>query len=1009
MTTALKTVPNRRHRDFIEFVRAVVGNESPYCFQAINSEPVERRNGKGTYTRNQAILLPAGASDAELMRAFDELDELNGKGYDIYFVVNRLQADYRLMPLKIGGRVIYQHKGGDADICAINAIFADFDDKISGTFDAIMELSPTAIVETSEDKYQAYWRLDGEIPVHQFNAYQTALQTRLAKYKPDVSVNNPARLMRLPCFRHMKLGKYPAAKYPLNTRFESALPQCGGWLTVTPAELLVEPFNLKPDLSGNKPRSVLSMVNTGALERFNAAGDVDSGDGNGADFDMAGKRIKYKQALDNPETAAKTINDLKLAITYLREHPDNPLGLSEDEDPKEGIGTYKFWTDCGQALAFTKGTESESECLALWESMCNDPKDAEAKWRTFTADRTCHAAIFAKAKTLGWVDPNTVSKGYRVKPDGVYKLIPSKNESEEPKEKRICSYRVVSAISRNLNGSDAGRILVWRDVDGRQHERAFAASRFYDNDSSLIKELADAGVVIKPRHKLDVLDYLVGFNTDERALAVTATGWQGECFVLAAGEVLKPDHITDRIVSYEASNSGTSIKGTLGQWQANNAKLCVGNPVLSFAVSTAFVAPLLEPLGAEGFGFHYQGKSSSGKSTALLLASSVYGKGSSGADGYSASWNGTVNAIETLLPKRSGLLLALDELSQANDARTISSTIMALGNGSSKGRLTKDAKERGTKTFRTAVLSSGERTPAKELERLAKGNTASLDAGHEVRLPSIRVSDFPNAKGCFHNTQGMKPAEFAAAVKSAAVKSFGAAGRQWLEYLVAHKAELSERVKPYIDAWLAEYTGNRELGAQQMRVARNFALVAAAGELATAVGITGWQVGATAKDAGIMFNHYLTERGATEVTETQQILDAVRNTLTTDFARFQSVRGDTRSVPRRLGFFESTHADFAEQWGDGGDEHSGDEHSGATEMPDADIKFYIKDPKQLEELAQGFDAQMIAKTLADAGFLELPSKGKGFQKVVNSNNSRRFAGITSRATRFYVITGNVLE
>ncbi|WP_449358751.1 hypothetical protein [Alishewanella longhuensis] len=39
-----------------------------------------------------------------------------------------------------------------------------------------------------------------------------------------------------------------------------------------------------------------------------------------------------------------------------------------------------------------------------------------------------------------------------------------------------------------------------------------------------------------------------------------------------------------------------------------------------------------------------------------MLASSVYGKGSSGADGYCASWNGTVNAIETLLPKRSGLI-----------------------------------------------------------------------------------------------------------------------------------------------------------------------------------------------------------------------------------------------------------------------------------------------------------------------------------------------------------------
>ncbi|CAM5212988.1 hypothetical protein ALON55S_02783 [Alishewanella longhuensis] len=68
-----------------------------------------------------------------LLDAFNELDMLNRKGYDIYFVVNRLRADYKLTPLNIGGRVIYQHKGGDADICGINALHPDFDKKVSLT------------------------------------------------------------------------------------------------------------------------------------------------------------------------------------------------------------------------------------------------------------------------------------------------------------------------------------------------------------------------------------------------------------------------------------------------------------------------------------------------------------------------------------------------------------------------------------------------------------------------------------------------------------------------------------------------------------------------------------------------------------------------------------------------------------------------------------------------------------------------------------------------------------
>lgn len=1004
MTGALKAVPKQlpnnqatRDSETIYFLRSILGDHSPFCFQAINSE-------KGY---NQAILLPAGAGDAELTKAFRELDGLNRRGYDIYFVVNRLRADYKLTPLNIGGRVIYQHKGGDADICGINALFPDFDKKKPKTLEAIEDKHPTAISETSKGNFHAFWRVEGDIPVSQFGEYQAALRQRFAEFSPDESVSNPSRLMRLPGFRHIKAKLVPLSVKPFEQRFVTKVLRCADILKVTPDELLLPPLNLKLEQQATKPRSSSDLISQETLDQFNAGGDVD-GDidsGDDAAFEMAGKRIKYKQALDNPETAAKTINDLKLAIAFLREHPDNPLGLSEDGEPEDGTGTYDFWIDCGQALAFAKGTESEQECKALWESMCNDPKDAEAKWRTFTADRTCHAAIIKKAKALGWVDPSSVSKGYRVEPDGVFKLAPP--DSEKP-DTLICGRLIVSAFARDVNGDNSGLLLRWVDKDGRERERPIAAKRLNGDAKGVIAELADGGLYIDPEYERFVMQYLARFNTDQRALVVTATGWQGECFVLAAGEVLKPDHITDRIVSYEAANSGTSIKGTLAQWQANNAQLCVGNPVLSFAVSTAFVAPLLEPLGAEGFGFHYQGKSSSGKSTALMLASSVFGKGSSGADGYCASWNGTVNAIETLLPKRSGLLLALDELSQANDARTISSTIMALGNGSSKGRLTKDAKERGTKTFRTAVLSSGERTPAKELERLSKGSNAQLDAGHEVRLPSIRVSEFPNAQGCFHNTQGKAPAEFAGMVKTAAAECYGAAGRKWLEYLVANRPNIAEQVERYRADWLAQYTGNRKLGAQQMRVANNFALVAAAGELATSVGITGWKAGAAAKDTGVMFDHYLNDRGVAEVSETVKILDAVKHSLMTQYHRFQPADDTTRPPPNRLGFVECEHNGDAEQ---GADDWIGVGADGADDdvTLTGEIRYFIPSAKSLEELAQGFDAQMIAKTLAEAGALECPPKGNRHQVVMRPNKSRRrFAGMPSTGFRCYVIRGDKL-
>jgi putative DNA primase/helicase len=71
--------------------------------------------------------------------------------------------------------------------------------------------------------------------------------------------------------------------------------------------------------------------------------------------------------------------------------------------------------------------------------------------------------------------------------------------------------------------------------------------------------------------------------------------------------------------------------------------LCVGNSRLAFAVACAFAGPLLRPAGMESGGFHYRGDSSSGKTTALKVAASVYG----GA-GYLQRWRTTDNALEAI-------------------------------------------------------------------------------------------------------------------------------------------------------------------------------------------------------------------------------------------------------------------------------------------------------------------------------------------------------------------------
>ena len=65
--------------------------------------------------------------------------------------------------------------------------------------------------------------------------------------------------------------------------------------------------------------------------------------------------------------------------------------------------------------------------------------------------------------------------------------------------------------------------------------------------------------------------------------------------------------------------------GTLEQWRDSVAALCTGNSRLTLAVSAGFAAPLLYVTGDESGGLHFQGASSTGKTTALNAAVSVWG------------------------------------------------------------------------------------------------------------------------------------------------------------------------------------------------------------------------------------------------------------------------------------------------------------------------------------------------------------------------------------------------
>src|SRR5690606_13240001 len=107
----------------------------------------------------------------------------------------------------------------------------------------------------------------------------------------------------------------------------------------------------------------------------------------------------------------------------------------------------------------------------------------------------------------------------------------------------------------------------------------------------------------------------------------------------------------------------------------------------------------------EGFGLHYRGGSSAGKTTALEVAGSVWGGGDLG--GYSQSWHATANGIEAMAEGHCDVLMCLDELGQVRpeDAGRVA---YQLSTGIGRQRALSDGTGASRRQWRLIYLSTGE-------------------------------------------------------------------------------------------------------------------------------------------------------------------------------------------------------------------------------------------------------------------------------------------------------------
>ncbi|MEI4941377.1 DUF927 domain-containing protein [Aeromonas caviae] len=523
----------------------------------------------------------------------------------------------------------------------------------------------------------------------------------------------------------------------------------------------------------------------------------------------------------------------------------------------------------------------------------------------------------------------------------------------------------VLAETADEHGRGYGRLLEWQDSAGRVRQWAMPVRSLVPrNGEEVFAALLDAGLpFIELGHKRKLSAYLMACQPERRITCVERTGWHGRAYVLPQGSI-GPD--AEGVILQTAGYAANDFteRGSLSEWQQGVAGLAVGNSRLCFALSLAFAAPLLSLVGMEGGGFHLKGESTDGKTTIMKAAASVYGN----PDRYSQTWRATGNGIEGLASRRNDALLCLDELGEL-DSREAGQTAYMLANGQGKGRSKQDGELRERKAWRLLFLSTGELS----LEDHAASAGQRTQAGMEVR--TIQIPSDTGHHGAFEWLHGMADGRtFADTLKAHCDHQHGSAFRTYAEALAGELGAHSERLRAEIKRIAAELTPHGA-GNQVGRAINRFALVAAAGELATRLGVTGWPEGEAIRAVRVCLKAWLAERGHLGNKEDAATLAQIRAFMRAhQYTRFVDVSDPNHRPANVVGYRRNPR------------------HGTSDEL-----EFWV-DPSGWVEITSGRDAKKAAKLSAKAGYL---LGGEGRYQLL-----RRLP--TGKRARVYVLTDLVL-
>lgn len=391
----------------------------------------------------------------------------------------------------------------------------------------------------------------------------------------------------------------------------------------------------------------------------------------------------------------------------------------------------------------------------------------------------------------------------RMGKDGVYKL--------KEKDGETISVKIAEPIKiRNIyEDIETKEIYLELNYMYKEELKEIMITRDIFTKNNLL-ELQKYGVDVTEENAKDLIKHLINCEIDaEKNYTYTSLGWGSfnNNTIFKHCEFLPKQNST----ALYCGEFDINPKGNKSEWIEMLNKEVIGNTeletIIAISLSSALVYVLNELIDGESIFVHLSGDSTTGKSTALMLALSVWGSCDPHTKSLFLNWNATSNALMRMMKNNNGILVGIDE-SSVSTIEDFSKIIYQLANGKERIRMNKELKMDESGAWKTTIISTGENS--------LKGSS------NQNKGISVRILEF-------NNIQWTKSAENAERIKNCVLNHYGHIWEDFVNKII----ELGEiPIREMFKEVLNKLNENLVKNRLSKRLIKKIAAIVLAGEIA---------------------------------------------------------------------------------------------------------------------------------------------------------------------------------